>query len=147
MKISYEDKMLILGLYHAGEKMTGICVKSHRSNDTVRRVLKEYGLKVPHSYTKITTEIREEAIALNKSGMSYRSIAGKLGIGVSTVRDICAGYKKQILDDTCLEKSAEEQQMELPIPNEINVVPIEALRMIRDALNMIIEHYEVNVNG
>ena len=140
MKISYEDKMMILGLYHAGEKMTGICVKSHRSNDTVRRVLKEYGLKVPHSYTRITTEIREEAIALNKSGMSYRSIAGKLGIGVSTVRDICKGYKKKVFDDNQLE------QMKLPISNETKSVPIEALRMIRDALNMIIEHYEENVN-
>lgn len=139
MKISYEVKMLILGLYHSGEKMTGICAKAHCSDDTVRRVLKEFGLKGPRSYTRITPEIREEAKALYNSGMPYRSIAIKLGIGLSTARNICAEDKKPIYDNAQAETQKEEQQMELPISQGDDLSLIAALRMIRDALDMIIE--------
>ncbi len=139
MKISYEVKMLILGLYHTGEKMTGICAKAHCSEDTVRRVLKEFGLKVPRSYTKITPEIREEAKALRESGMPYRSIAIRLGVGFSTVKNICAEDKSRPFDNVQAETQKEEQQMELPISQGDDLSLIAALRMIRDALDMIIE--------
>lgn len=139
MAIAYEVKMLILGLYHSGEKIPGICAKAHCSDDTVRRVLKEFGLKGPRNYTRITPEIREEAKELHKSGMSYGSISIKLGIGRSTVRSICAKGKKPIIDNAQAETQKEEQQMELPISQGDDLSLIAALRMIRDALDMIIE--------
>ena len=139
MAIAYEDKMLILGLYHSGEKMISICEKAHCSDGTVRKVLKEFGLKAPRSYTKITPEIRDEAKALHESGMPYRSIAIKLGVGFSTVKHICAEDKKPIFDNAQLETQKEEQQMELPISQGDDLSLIAALRMIRDALDMIIE--------
>lgn len=139
MKIAYEEKMLILGLYHSGEKMISICEKAHCSDETARKVLKEFGLKAPRSYTKITSEIREEAKALHESGMTYRNIAIKLGVGYSTVKHICAEDQQPTFDNVQAETQKEEQQMELPISQGDDLSLIAALRMIRDALDMIIE--------
>lgn len=96
MKITDEEKMMILGLYHTGKSMTEICAFSHRSDDCVRGVLKSFGVKAPRVYTRITPEIEEKAKSLRDAGQSFRAIAIQLGIGISTARRICTGIQERV---------------------------------------------------
>lgn len=133
--LSYEDEMFILGIYNSGvTNMIDIVTKTGRSDDTIRNVLKKYGLKVSSRYTKITEEHRRKAKELRAHGRSYKEIAIALHVGCSTV--------KSLINDECAEKPQLEQHerhLQIPICNEIKAVPIEALRMLRDAIDMIIE--------
>lgn len=133
--ISYEEEMFILGIYNSGViNMIDIVTKTGRSDQTIRDVLKKYGHKVSSKYTKITDEHRRKAKELRAQGLSYREIAIALHIGCSTV--------KSLINDECAEKPQQEQhdrQLQIPICNELKAVPIEALLMIREAINMLIE--------
>ncbi len=136
--LSYEDEMFILGIYNSGvTNMIDIVTKTGRSDDTIRNVLKKYGLKVSSRYTKITDEHRQKAKELRAKGCSYKEIAVALHVGCSTVKNL-------VQDERCEkpqqpQQDQHERQLQIPICNEIKSVPIEALRMLRDAIDMIIE--------
>lgn len=140
-KLSYEDEMLILGIYNSGvHTMIDIVTKTGLNDDSIRHVLRKYGLRVKNNYTKITDEHRRKAKELRCKGASYKDIAIALHVGCSTV-------KRLLQPEICIEKQnaedqKQEQQMHLPICNEIKMLPIEALRMLRDALDMIIKARE-----
>lgn len=156
MKITDEEKMMILGLYHTGKSMTEICAKSHRSDDCVRGVLKSFGVKVPRVYTRITPEIEEKAKSLRDAGQSFRAIAIQLGIGISTARRICTGIQE--LEESCQEQLCLTENEDL-IPESGSggsgvtsgtavqlaggLDPIlEGLYIMRDGLNAVIENLQ-----
>lgn len=130
--LTYEEEMFILGIYNSGiHKMIDLVTKTGKNDATIRDVLKKYGRKVSRTHTRITDEHIRKAKELRMQGASYTEIAVSLHIGISTV--------KRILDR---EAPRSENQYKLPICNEIKAIPIEALRMLRDALDMIIEARE-----
>ena len=75
-------------------------------------------------------------MALHQDGKNTCSITFETGVSLSTVRKIIRESKSEIV-----EKPQPEQQVQLPLPicNEIKEIPLEALRMIRDALDIMIE--------
>ena len=143
-RLSFEDEMFIIGLYNSGVRyMTELCAKSNCSDDTVRRTLKKYGCRVIRTYTKITPYIVSKAKQLRAEGKTYREIAVALNVGCSTVKRLVQDedeHDTQKIDNQQPQQS--EQQMQLPICKEIKATPIEALRMLRDALDMIINARE-----
>lgn len=137
--LSYEEEMFILGIYNSGiTNMIDIVSKTGRSDDSIRKVLGKYGLSVSRKYTKITPEMRIAAKQMRNAGASYKDIAVQLHIGCSTV--------KRLLNDSTVYQQQKTQQPEpqehpvqLPLCRELKEIPIEAMRMIRDALSMMIE--------
>lgn len=138
--LSYEEEMFILGIYNSGiTNMIDIVSKTGRSDDSIRNVLKKYGLSVSRKYTKITPEMRITAKQMRSTGASYKDIAVQLHIGCSTVKrllnDDATGYQQPELP----QPEPPEHPVQLPLCRELKEIPIEAMRMMRDALSMMIE--------
>ena len=101
----------------------------------IRKVAKEAGIEITRHPQKVTDEMRNNVIRLHESGWTTANIVSDTKLGYSTVNRIIKESK------TVQTEKAYEQQLQLPIPvcNEIKEIPLEALRMIRDALDIIIE--------
>ena len=146
-RINYETEMLILGIYHSGTTiMIQICEKSGCSEDSVRRVLKKHGLSVSknHSHAKITPEIIKRVHELHDTGFSYTDIASDLKIGRTTARNIVNNYKERYKTEEKAEEiiceNDSETQLQMPICTETaKDKQYEALLMMREAINMLIE--------
>lgn len=139
--LSYEEEMFILGIYNSGiTNMIDIVSKTGRSDDSIRKVLGKYGLSVSRKYTKITPEMRTAAKQMRSTGASYKDIAVQLHIGCSTVKrllnDDATGYQQP---EPPVQPEPPEHPVQLPLCRELKEIPIEALRMMRDALSMMIE--------
>lgn len=141
--ITFEIEMQILGVYHSGiTNMTEIVEWTKVSDDTVRRVLKKHGLKVSSAHTNITPEIRNRVKELRASGMTYKDIAVEMHIGISTTRDICAGHKKksaEVSDNSAKVEVEQPVQLTMDVTESAKEKRREALLMIREAINILIE--------
>lgn len=103
---------------------------------TIRKVAKEVGIKIARHPQKVTDEMRSNVVNMRERGLETSEIVSKTKLGYSTVNRIIKESKSE-----CIEKPQHQQQLQLPIPicNELKEIPLEALRMIRDALDIIIE--------
>lgn len=113
---------------------------------TISKVCKDAGITISRKPEKPTEEKRNLVLDLHSKGYSPTEITCETGIPVSTVRRFIREAKIITFPNTEKhpEKESEqpeqhERQLQLPICNEIKEVPIEALRRIRDAIDMIIE--------
>lgn len=103
---------------------------------TISKICSDAGIRIVRHPKKLTDEKRRQVMALHQDGKNTCSITFETGVSLSTVRKIIRESKSEIV-----EKPQPEQQVQLPLPicNEIKEIPLEALRMIRDALDIMIE--------
>ena len=107
---------------------------------TISKVCKDAGITISRKPEKPTEEKRSAVLDLHSKGYTPTEITCETGIPVSTVRRLIREAKIITFPNAEKHPAEEvEQQLQLPICNEIKEVPIEALRMLRDALDMIIE--------
>ena len=103
---------------------------------TISKICSDAGIRIVRHPKKLTDEKRRQVMALHQDGKNTCSITFETGVSLSTVRKIIRESKSDIV-----ENHQPEQQVQLPLPicNEIKEIPLEALRMIRDALDIMIE--------
>lgn len=113
---------------------------------TISKVCKDAGITISRKPEKPTEEKRNLVLDLHSKGYTPTEITCETGIPVSTVRRLIREAKiitfpnaEKHPAEEAEQPEQHERQLRLPICNEIKEVPIEALRMIRDAIDMIIE--------
>lgn len=107
---------------------------------TISKVCKDVNIRITRKQEKPTEEKRNAVLDLHSKGYTPTEITCETLIPVSSVRTIIRNAKIITFPNAEKHPAEEvEQQFQLPICNEIKEVPIEALRRLRDAIDMIIE--------
>lgn len=127
-----------------GKTIAEIMKATGQTDPTVRKVCKDFGMRITQKREKMTEEKRNLVLDLYSKGYSPTEITCETGIPDSTVR----GYirKAKIITFPNAEKHPEkvfEQpvQLTLDVTESAKEKQYEALLMIRDAINMLIELY------
>lgn len=130
----------IIVMAAGGSTTAEIMQATGQTAPTISKVCKDVDIIITRKQEKTTEEKCNAVLDLHSKGYTPTEITCETGIPVSSVRTIIRNAK--IITFPNAEKHPEEeveQQLQIPICNEIKEVPIEALRRLRDAIDMIIE--------
>lgn len=129
-------KKKIIVMAAKNETVTEIMKSTGQTAATISKICSDAGIRIVRHPKKLTDEKRIEVIELCKHGLSTFQIAAATGVSLSTVRKILREWKAEG------EKPQQEQQLQLPLcsdAKEKELKEFEALCMIRDAINILIE--------
>ena len=135
-KMENSVKKAIIVMLAGNHTIANIMSATGEKPAAIRKVAKEAGIEITRHPQKVTDEMRSNVVRMHESGWTTANIVSDTKLGYSTVNRIIKESKT-----VQTEKTQHEKQLQLPIPvcNEIKEIPLEALRMIRDALDIIIE--------
>ncbi len=105
---------LIKELVQQGKTVKEIALESGYADGTIRKHLKELGLRANSKKAYITKEIIEKIIKLNKEGLTNKKIGEKLGMNAATVRKYLADNGLE----SCSERSKSITKKELILTEE-----------------------------
>lgn len=129
----------------AADKTTAEIMKATgQTAPTISKVCKDAGIRITRKQEKPTDEKRNAVLDLHSKGYTPTEITCETGIPVSTVRRFIREAKIITFRNTT-EKPAAVQEPEQPVQLTLDVTEstkdkqYEALLMIREAINMLIE--------
>ena len=137
-----EIRKKIIVMAAEGKTIAEIMKATGQTDPTVRKVCKDFGMRITRKQKKMTEEKRNLVLDLHSKGYSPTEITCETLIPVATVRTYIR--KAKIITFPNTEKHATEEaeqpvQLTLDVTESVKEKQYEALLMLREAINMLIE--------
>jgi len=137
-----EIRNKIIAMAVEGKTIAEIMRATGQTDPTVRKVCKDFGIPITRKQEKMTEEKRNMVLDLHSKGYTPTEITCETLIPVATVRTYIR--KAKIITFPNAEKHPAEEseqpvQLTLDVTERAKEKQYEALLMIRDAINLLIE--------
>ena len=129
-----KERKKVIVLAANGKTIAAIMGETGLKEAEIRKICKDVNIRIERHCKPVKDADKKQILELWAEGYSTSFIVRTTGFGRSTINRYIAENKKR-----CDHEENTEQQMQLPLCNEIKEIPLEAMRMIRDALDIMIE--------